>query len=230
MNHFFPGKDMQRYRVAAFAAAVFSAITVQAATPGLDESLADVMHRWAKITYRMPEGDQKAALAQLVPATEQLAHTYPGRAEASIWEAIVLASEARVEGGLGALSKVKRARQLLLDADKIDPNALNGSIYSSLGTRYAQVPSWPIGFGDKKAAKTYFKKALAISPDGIDANYFYGEMLAGEGDYAQATRYLAKALEAPARPGREDSDAGRQQEARVLLASVTAEQDRRAFP
>ncbi|MEO8938596.1 MAG: hypothetical protein ABI277_00350 [Burkholderiaceae bacterium] len=221
---------MQRYRVAVFTATLFSAITVQAATPGLDESLADVMHRWARITYQTPEGDQKAALAQLVPATEQLVQAYPGRAEALIWEAIVLSSEAKADGGLGALSKVKRARQLLLDAEKIDPNALNGSIYSSLGSLYAKVPSWPIGFGDRKVAKGYFEKALAISPDGIDANYFYGEMLAGEGDYPQATRYLAKALGAPARPGREDSDAGRRQEARVLLASVKTEHDRRARP
>ena len=39
------------------------------------------------------------------------------------------------------------------------------------------MPGWPIGFGDKKKAEEYLKKALAANPDGIDPNFFYGDFL-----------------------------------------------------
>jgi hypothetical protein len=56
----------------------------------------------------------------------------------------------------------------------IDPRALQGSAYTSLGSLYYQVPGWPIGFGDDKRAEAMLLKALEINPDGIDPNYFYG--------------------------------------------------------
>jgi len=43
---------------------------------------------------------------------------------------------------------------------------LNGSVYNSLGSLYAKVPGWPLGFGDKKKAQAYFEKALAINRTG----------------------------------------------------------------
>ena len=191
-----------------------------AAPPTLDDAIADIGHRWAKVSYQIPEAGREAAFGPLIAHTQQVAQAYPGRAEPMIWEAIVLSSAAKAEGGLGALSKVKQARDLLLAAEKINPNALNGSIYNSLGSLYAKVPGWPIGFGDKKKAKAYFEKALALNPDGIDPNYFYADMLADQGDYAQAADHLKRALAAPARPGREDADAGRRREATQLLESI----------
>jgi len=112
----------------------------------------------------------------------------------------------------------------LLAAEKINPNALNGSIYTSLGSLYYKVPGWPIGFGDKKKAREYLEKALQLNPTGIDPNYFYADFLSGQGEYAKAVEYYKKALAAPARPGREDADAGRRQDVEEGLK--TAEKKR----
>lgn len=149
-----------------------------------------------------------------------LVRQYPDRAEPLVWLGIVESSAARFKGGLGALKLAKDARQQLLAAEKIDPNALNGSIYTSLGSLYAKVPGWPIGFGDKDKARGYFQKALAINPDGIDPNYFYGDFLHDSGDDVLARKYLEKALAAPGRPGRADADAARRQEVKAALAQL----------
>ena len=36
---------------------------------------------------------------------------------------------------------------------------------------YAEVPGWPIGFGDDKQAHAYFRKALAIDSGSMETNY-----------------------------------------------------------
>ena len=68
------------------------------------------------------------------------------------------------------------------------------------------------------------EKALEISPNGIDANYFYGEFLFDEGDYDLARQYLQLAQQAPARLGRELADASRQREIAELLQQVDVKQ------
>lgn len=191
-----------------------------AASTNLDESIADLAHRWARISYQTAEAEKLAAFDSAISEAQQVTTNFPGKAEPLIWEAILLSSAAKVEGGLSALSKAKEARDLLLSAEKIDATALDGSVYNSLGSLYAKVPGWPVGFGDKKKAKEYFEKALAINPNGIDPNYFYAELLADQGNYAQAAEHLKRSLAAPARPGREDADAGRRQEARQSLNAL----------
>ena len=82
---------------------------------------------------------------------------------------------------------------------------------------YYKVPGWPVGFGDKAKAQELLQKALAINPKGIDPNFFYGEYLVETRHPDEAVAYLERALQAPARPGREVADAGRREEARQLL-------------
>jgi len=191
-----------------------------AAQPNLDDAIADVGHRWARVAYQTPESEREAAFRPLITQAQKLSQTFPGKAEPLIWQAIVLASAAKAEGGLGGLSKAKDARDCLLAAEKINPAALDGSVYNSLGSLYAKVPGWPLGFGDKKKAQAYFEKALALNPNGIDPHYFYADLLADQGEYAQAADHLKRALAAPARPGREDADAGRRREALHLLETL----------
>lgn len=191
------------------------------ATPtNLDKAIVDIAHRWAKVSYQTPEADREAAFRSVIGESRELAQAFPGKAEPLIWEAIVLSSAAKAQGGLGALSKVKEARDLLLAAEKINPTALNGSVYNSLGSLYAKVPGWPIAFGDKKKAREYLEKALAINPNGIDPNYFYADLLADQGEYGKAAEHLKLALAAAPRPGREDADAGRRQDVQRLLDSI----------
>jgi len=192
----------------------------QAVPANLDDAIFDVAHRWAKVTYQTPEAERETAFNGVIAEARQVAQAYPGRAEPLVWQAIVLSSAAKAQGGLGALGKVKEARDLLLAAEKINPTALDGSVYNSLGSLYAKVPGWPVAFGDKKKAREYLEKALAINPNGIDPNYFYADLLADQGEYAKAAEHLKRALAAPARPHREDADAGRRQDVQQLLDSI----------
>ncbi|MCP4063088.1 MAG: tetratricopeptide repeat protein, partial [Gammaproteobacteria bacterium] len=83
-----------------------------------------------------------------------------------------------------------------------------------------QVPGWPLGFGDDDKARQYLQKALAINPDGMDANFFFGDFLLDQGEPERARSYLQKVLEAPDRAGRDVADAGRREEARNRLGSL----------
>lgn len=183
----------------------------------LNEDIVRIQQQWARANYETPDGEQEKAFEKLVAEARKLVELNPGRAEPRVWLAIVLSTDAGVTGGLGALGKVKEARRELEAAEKIDPDALDGSIYTSLGSLYYQVPGWPIGFGDDEKAEEYLKKALAINPDGIDPNYFYGDFQLEEGNYQEAVRYLEKAAVAASRPGRPLADKGRQAEVQGKL-------------
>lgn len=197
-----------------------STLTV-AATP--EELIRPIQEQWAEIKYRQPEKQQAESYRALAIQAHKIVEANPKMPEPLIWEGIVVSSEAGAKGGLGALSLAREARQHLDEALKLNDKALNGSAYTSLGTLYAKVPGWPVGFGDKERAEEYFRKALALNPDGIDPNFLYGEYLADRGRPAEALTYLDKALKAAPRPGRELADRGRRQEVQALLAKTKKE-------
>jgi tetratricopeptide (TPR) repeat protein len=186
----------------------------------LAQGIQSLQTEWALAKYRTPEAQQDSAFEALTRQAETLRAAYPERAEPLIWQAIIESTHAGVVGGLGALSKVKHARGLLEQAEKLDPGAMQGSVYTSLGSLYYQVPGWPLGFGDDAKAEAYLKKALALNPDGIDPNYFYGDFLRDQDRYPEAALYLQKALEAPRRPNRSVADEGRRDEASRALSEV----------
>jgi len=194
-----------------------------AAASTADDLIRPIQEQWAEIKYRQPEKQQAEGYRALAEQARRIVEANPKMPEALIWEGIVLSSEAGAKGGLGALSLAKEARQRLDEALKLNDKALNGSAYTSLATLYAKVPGWPVGFGDKERAEEYFRKALAINPDGIDPNFFYGEYLSDRGRPGEALPYLEKALKAPPRPGRELADSGRRQEVQALLAKLKKE-------
>jgi tetratricopeptide (TPR) repeat protein len=193
---------------------------LQAAT--MEDGIQELQQQWAMAKYRMEKDEQDKAFEDLTEKAQQLSNNYPSSAEPQIWQAIIISTHAGVSGGLGALSKVKHARELLEAAEKINAKALKGSVYTSLGSLYYQVPGWPLGFGDDDKAEAYLKKALSMNPDGIDPNYFYGDFLLEEGRYQEAVTYLQKAIDAPARPNRPVADAGRREEARAALQKAKA--------
>ena len=187
---------------------------------GVDEDVRDLQDRWAEIKYRRAAGEQEKAFAALTRTADAVRGRYPQRAEPQIWYGIIAASYAGARGGLGALSLAKDARKAFEQALALDPKALEGSAYTSLGSLYYQVPGWPLGFGDDAKARELLEKALALSPDGIDSNYFYGDFLVRQGDREGARRALDRALKAPPRPGRALADEGRRKEIEALLASL----------
>ena len=188
----------------------------------LETDLAAIQQRWAEIQYQVAKDDKEKAFEALAGQAETLTASYPDRAEALIWRAIVLSTWAGEKGGLGALSLVKDARRHLEKAIDIDDRALDGSAYTSLGSLYYQVPGWPIGFGDNDKARRLLQKALSINPDGIDPNFFFADYLLEQGEEDRARQYLERALSAPDRPGRALADEGRRQEVRDRLAKLVS--------
>lgn len=179
--------------------------------------------RWAEINYQVPAAQREAEFAKLAAEADTLVRSNPQDAELHIWRGIILSTYAGAKGGLGALDLVKQSKASLERALALDPKALHGSAYTSLGALYYQVPGWPIGFGDDEQAEKLLKQALQLNPNGIDPNYFYGDFLFRQARYSEAKRALEKAQAASARPGREVADRGRQAEIAALLAKVQAE-------
>jgi tetratricopeptide (TPR) repeat protein len=182
--------------------------TASAETTPLDASIAKLQHEWATANYQLPEKDREAALKKLSGDAHKVSASNPGRAEPLIWEGIITSTLAKYQSFLSAGGTAKAARDLLLAAEKIDPNALEGSALTSLGSLYYKVPRFG-SFGDYDKAREYLERALKVNPNGIDQNYFYADFLLERGEYAKSLEYFKKALNAPARPGREDADTGR---------------------
>ncbi|MBB6337968.1 tetratricopeptide (TPR) repeat protein [Xanthomonas arboricola] len=194
-----------------------------ACAAGMQPQVAQVQDRWAAISYQMPKPQRLAALEALAQQADQMRHALPDDADALIWDGIVRSSLAAEKGGLGALAEVKRARSDFEEAIKRAPRALDGAAYTSLGALYYQVPGWPIGFGDDAKARALLYQGLAIDPDGLDSNYFVGDFLRDQKDWAGAAAAFEKAAAAPPRPGRQLADAGRRKEVATKLADVRAQ-------
>jgi tetratricopeptide (TPR) repeat protein len=189
----------------------------------VDDAVAGLQRDWEVIRYQTPTSERAKHFETLALKAHQVSATYVGRSEPLIWEGIIVSSLAGEKGGLGALSLVKQAKALYEQAIAIDGQVLDGSAYGSLGVLYYKVPGWPLGFGDKAKAETLLKKALEINPAAIDSNFFYGEFLIENKRKAEGISYLERALQAPARPGRQIADTGRREEIRALLSKARAD-------
>lgn len=185
-----------------------------------DVDIQALQQRWAEVNYQLEGKTQITAFEELVTQADQLTAAKPESAAAWIWSGIIKSSFAGAKGGLGALKLAKASRADLEHAMEIDADALQGSAYTSLGALYFKVPGWPVGFGDDDKAEELLKKALALNPDGIDPNYFYGDFLLNQKRYDEAERALLKAQQAPGRPDRPLADAGRQKDIQVALLKV----------
>ena len=192
------------------------------ALAGVDDEVRALQSEWETIKYRKPGAEQEKAYKALAETAAGVRAKYANRAEPEIWYGIIVASYAGAKGGLGALSLAKDAKAALEHALELDPKALSGSAYTSLGSLYYQVPGWPIGFGNDAKARELLEKALALNPDGIDPNYFLGDYLYRQRDYDGARKALERALMAPKRPDRPLADEGRRGEIKDLLAKLPA--------
>jgi tetratricopeptide (TPR) repeat protein len=206
--------------LALLLAGLFVLTAGSARADDFSDTLHDIQHRWAEANYRESGGAQKEAFEALLEDARNLAAANPARAEALVWQGIVASTYAGVKGPFGAMSLAKEAREVLMQAEALDPSVLDGSVYTSLGTLYFKVPGGLIGFGDKALARDYLEKAVQQNPDGIDPNYFYGEFLLEQKEYEAAKAALLKAKNAPQRPDRPLADEGRQREIDALLDEV----------
>jgi tetratricopeptide (TPR) repeat protein len=190
------------------------------ARAGVEDEVRALQGEWEQIKYRKPTGEQEKAYKALAETAAGVRTKYADRAEPEIWYGIIVASYAGAKGGLGALSLAKDAKAALEHALELDPKALSGSAYTSLGSLYYQVPGWPLGFGNDGKARELLDKALVLNPDGIDPNFFLGDFLYRQRDYDGARKALERAMKAPARPDRPLADEGRRAEIKELLAKI----------
>ena len=197
--------------------AVFGSAALQAQMP---PSVAALQNRWAEVNYLTSGDSQLEAFSVLIEDARKATETETDSAEAWIWSGIIKSSYAGVKGGLGALSAAKAAKADLEKAIALNGEAMQGSAYTSLGVLYLNVPGWPVAFGDEEEGVALLKKGLELGPDTIDSNYFYAEYLFKNDQFDEARQYLQKALQAPARPGREIADQGRRQEIEKMLAQM----------
>ncbi len=186
----------------------------------LTEESAAIQSSWDRINYLLEGNRQTDEMSALIDSCNSVTALQPDIAEGYIWCGIVKSTYAGMASSLSAMKYAKAARKDLERAIELDPAAMAGAAQTSLGTLYFKVPGWPIGFGDDEKAEQYLKKALAMNPDGVDPNYFYGDFMLEEGNYQQAVSYLEKAAAAAPRPGRELADRGRKAEVEEKLAEA----------
>jgi tetratricopeptide (TPR) repeat protein len=202
--------------------AILGAAVILAAAPAFadsfDNGLKSIQNEWAVANYQTTDKARSNAFLALVQHAAEFSAEHPERAEAVAWEGIVLSTYAGEVSAMSAMKYAKAARAALERAQKLDATALEGGIYASLGALYSKVPGGFVGFGDDELAAEYFEKALAVDADNIDNNFFYGEFLLDQGDYAQAVGVLEHALAAPPITERPVFDEGRRAEIRELLA------------
>lgn len=182
----------------------------------------NIESEWALIYYGTPKPEQGPAYQQLLDKIIALSEQHPNDAELIFWQAIVKATNADHQNAFTALDAIKEARNLLVKAIQINPEIMNGSAYVTLGTLYYMAPKWPIAFGDDKAAQEMLETALQINPNGIDANYFYGDFLLSRNKPDEAVRYFEKAATIPARNEQLYADNQLKAEATLALKNAKA--------
>lgn len=212
---------IRRLPLAAALAAVLTVAAPSAAWAGMPEDVKLINDNWARITYTMNgSSHQTVALDKLAAQAAAIVARYPGQAEPLLWQGIVTSEQANRANFFHKLGLATKARDIIAKAYAINPRAANGGAAMSLGVLYYKVPGSPIGFGDKTRANKLLKEALALDPNGLDANYFYGDYLLDQGNKAGAKAFLEKALRAPHDPSRPIWDAGRRKEVMALLAKA----------
>ena len=172
----------------------------------LNDSLQDIESEWAIIHYSTPKKTQQFAYNKLFAKVNKLAIDYPTKAEPLIWEAIIKACNAENVNPVNAIEDIHEAHDLLETAIKIEPTALSGSAYVTLGALYHLTPQWPIGFGDENTAKLLFESALKINPNGIESNHYYADYLLSQDLIGEAEKYFNIALSAPSRTEQKFAD------------------------
>jgi tetratricopeptide (TPR) repeat protein len=175
-------------------------VSAQAAEPAQDlsQALADIEHRFDELSFATPKKrERRDGFEELVATVQSLVAANPYSVEALTWQGIVLSSYAGEVSAFSAMRYANAARASLQTAESLEPTALGGSIYTSLGALYAQVPGGLIGFGDRDLALEYLRKAVEISPNDLDANYFLADLLIEKKMYAEARQVLSRALRAP---------------------------------
>jgi tetratricopeptide (TPR) repeat protein len=183
----------------------------------LQACLNNIENEWTSVYYKLPKQQQIRSYQNLLEKTSKLSIQYPNHSEPLFWQAVVKATYADHQDAISALKSIHEARDLLIKALQIDPKTMNGSAYVTLGTLYYMVPKWPIAYGDDSKAQEMLQAALKINPNGIDANYYYGDFLLSNNKLTEAGDYFEKAANTPISPDQSYANLRLKQEANIAL-------------
>jgi tetratricopeptide (TPR) repeat protein len=145
--------------------------------------------------------DQERQMASLAQRAGKIAEQYEDIPDPIVWLGIITSEQASMANDNGspikALELAKRARDILEKVEKTSPETMDAGAPTTLGVLYDRVPGFPIGFGDKGRARHYLEEAIRNAPNGLDANFFYGDFLHKHGEQSEAAKVLERALTLP---------------------------------
>jgi tetratricopeptide (TPR) repeat protein len=175
--------------------------------PALNADILKIALDWEHIKFQETDKDlQEKQMAVVAEHAAALVQQYQNRPEAMIWHGIIISEQASMASENGspfkALGFAKRAREILEPLAMTNPTLLDAGAPASLGVLYYRVPGFPVGFGDKTKARQLLQEAVKYAPDGLDANYFYGDFLYEQHEYPAAQQIFKHALSLPPHPER----------------------------
>ncbi|MGO8911314.1 MAG: hypothetical protein ACLQDM_18615 [Bradyrhizobium sp.] len=193
--------------------------------PSLKSELLRLAHDWEHVKLQVVDrDDQERQMAGLAQRAGKIAEQHENVPDPVVWIGIITSEQASLanENGspLKALELAKRARDILEMVESTSPATMDAGAPTTLGLLYDRVPGFPIGFGDKAKARNYLQEAIRNAPNGLDANYFYGDFLYRHGERAEAIKVLEHALTLPELSNRPIWDRSRRVEIRKILSQL----------
>ena len=90
-------------------------------------------------------------------------------------------------------ARQREALMQLEEAVMMDHDVLHGLPHIAIARIYQAAPARPFGPGDWRKALAHLEQALSLSPESVDAHYYYAQLLAEQGDAFGAQRHLEQA-------------------------------------
>ena len=170
--------------------------------PSLKSELLRLARDWEHVKLQVSDrDDQERQMASLAERAVKIEEQYENIPDPTIWLGIITSEQASMANDNGspmkALDLAKRARDILEKVEKTNPETMDAGAPTTLGVLYDRVPGFPIGFGDKVRARHYLEEAISSAPNGLDANFFYGDFLYKHGEPSEAVKVLERALTLP---------------------------------
>ena len=168
----------------------------------LKSELLRLAHDWEHVKLQISDrDDQERQMASLAQRAGKIAKQYENIPDPIVWVGIITSEQASLASENGspikALQFAKRARDILEKVEKTNPETMDAGAPTTLGVLYDRVPGFPTGFGDTARARYYLQEAIKSAPNGLDANFFYGDFLFKLGERSEAAKILERALTLP---------------------------------
>ena len=184
------------------------------------QSPLELENNWAKTRYVTPSDKRIPEFTTMLIMLNNAPLACLNSAEYQIIEAMIKGSMAKLQSRFKAIKQIKQIKRHLEKAIRRKPSAMNGLGWTLLGLLYDKSPGWPFSLGDDEKAEQAYLNGLKYNPDGMDANYYYGDFLLRKGRLEEARKFLYKASQADLRSGHEIADQGRMGDIRRSFAKL----------